>query len=576
MDNSVREKAESWLNGNYDQVTKDQIRRLFEKNEEELVDSFYKDLEFGTGGLRGIMGVGSNRINKYTVGAATQGLANYLKISFPNEEIKVAIAYDCRNNSDFFAKVTAGVFAANGIKVYLFDSMRPTPELSFTIRHLDCKSGVVLTASHNPKEYNGYKAYWDDGSQIVAPHDKNIISEVNKIISVDEIKFEGKENLIEMVGEEIDKLYLDKVASLALAPEAVKRQHDLKIVFTPIHGTGIKLVPQALKQYGFTNVTIVEEQAEPDGNFPTVIYPNPEEAEALTLGLKKSQEIDADILLATDPDADRVGIAVKNHQGKFQLLNGNQTSTLYFNYLINAREEAHFTQDNDFIAKTIVTTELIDAIAKKHNIKCFNTLTGFKFIAAVIRENEGKLNYVGGSEESYGYMTGDFVRDKDGVSGVSVISEMAAYAKDKGMSLYDMLLDIYVAYGYYKEQLISIVKKGQSGAKLISQMMIDLRANPPKAINGSEVIEIRDYQTQKISNLQSGEVKKIDLPKSNVLQFYTTDGSKISARPSGTEPKIKFYFTVKEDLKNKSEYDNVTALLDQRIEDIIKDLKLKD
>ncbi|MDW7695187.1 phospho-sugar mutase [Flammeovirgaceae bacterium SG7u.111] len=575
MDAQLKAKVDSWLNGNYDGDTKAAIKDMMANNQEELVESFYKDLEFGTGGLRGLMGVGSNRMNKYTVGAATQGLANYLKKSFEGEEIKVAIAHDSRNNSPFFAKITAGVMAANGIKVYLFDALRPTPELSFAIRHLGCKSGVVLTASHNPKEYNGYKAYWEDGGQVVSPHDKNIIAEVSAISSVDDIKFEGGDDLIEKISKEVDEPYLEMIKGLSISPDAIEAQKDLKIVFTSIHGTGITMVPPVLEKLGFNNVTIVEEQAEPDGNFPTVVYPNPEEAEALSLAVKKAKEIDADILLGTDPDSDRVGIAVKNQHGEFQLLNGNQTGTLLFYYLIKVRKEKGLKKENDFVAKTIVTTDLIDAIAEKNGYTCFNTLTGFKYIAEVIRDNEGKLNFIVGGEESYGYLIGDDVRDKDAISAVAMICEMTAYAKNKGLSLFDLLADIYQEYGFYLEGLISITKKGMSGAEEIANMMKELRATPPATIDGSKVIKACDYQSGMEKNMLTGEETKMDFPPSNVLQFFTEDGNKISARPSGTEPKIKFYFSVSAPLASKEEYDAVNAQLKQKIESIISDMKLK-
>ncbi|WP_020528014.1 phospho-sugar mutase [Flexithrix dorotheae] len=575
LEANVKAKVDAWLNGSYDEETKNEIKKLLAENEEEIVDSFYKELEFGTGGLRGVMGVGSNRMNKYTVGSATQGLANYLKKNFEGEEVKVAIAHDSRNNSPYFAKITAGVFAANGIKVYLFDALRPTPELSFTIRHLGCHSGIVITASHNPREYNGYKAYWNDGGQIVSPHDKNIIAEVNKINSIDEVKFEGGENLIESIGKDLDEAYLAALKKLSLSPEVIEAQSDLKIVFTPIHGTGITLVPAVLEKYGFKNVHIVEEQAEPNGNFPTVVYPNPEEAEALSKGLKMAKDLDADILLGTDPDSDRVGIAVKNNHGEFQLLNGNQTGTLLFDYLINVRKEKGLSQDNDFIAKTIVTTDLIDKIAAKNGMQCFNVLTGFKFIADVIKREEGKLNFIAGAEESYGYLVGDDVRDKDAIASVAMICELTAYAKHQGLSLFDKLAKTYVEYGFYKESLISITKKGKKGAEEIADMMKGLRENPPTSINGSDVVLILDYQSSVSKNVISKTEEAIDLPKSNVLQFITKDGSKISARPSGTEPKIKFYFSVNTELPSAEQFDEVSVKLDKKIEGIISDMKLK-
>lgn len=576
MEANVKVKIDQWLNGSYDDETKATIKGLIAAGkEEELIDSFYKDLEFGTGGLRGIMGVGSNRMNKYTIGSATQGLANYLIKSFPGEAISVAIAHDSRNNAEFFTKVTADVFSANGIKVYLFKDLRPTPELSFAIRHFGCKSGVVLTASHNPKEYNGYKAYWNDGAQMIEPHDTNVIDEVRKIDDISKVKFEGNPALIEYIGEEVDEIYLNKIASLSVFPEVIARQSDLKIVFSPIHGTGITCVPQVLKKFGFNNVTVVEAQSTPDGNFPTVVYPNPEEAEAMSMALNKGKEIDADLILATDPDADRVGIAVKNHKGEFQLLNGNQTGSLLVYYMLQAWKGKNKLTGKEFIVKTIVTSELIKAIADKINVECFDTLTGFKYIAGLIRDLEGKKQFICGGEESYGYLVGDAVRDKDAVASCAFIAEMVAYAKDQGKSIFDLLLDIYVEFGFYKENLISITKKGKAGAEEIDAMMTSYRENPPATINGSKLLLVKDYENQVEKNLVTGASTKIDLPKSNVLQFFTEDGTKISARPSGTEPKIKFYFGVKEALSSKADYDKVNAALDAKIDAVIADLKLK-
>lgn len=575
MEATVREKIDQWLNGAYDQETKAIINQLLaDGKEEELTDSFYKDLEFGTGGLRGIMGVGSNRMNKYTIGSATQGLANYLIKCFPNEAISVAIAHDSRNNADLFTQVTADVFSANGIKVYLFKELRPTPELSFAIRHFGCKSGIVLTASHNPKEYNGYKAYWDDGAQMIAPHDTNVIDEVRKIDDISKVKFDGNPSLIEYIGEEVDEIYLNKIKELSVYPEAIASQSDMKIVFSSIHGTGITCVPQVLEKFGFKNVSVVEEQATPDGNFPTVIYPNPEEAEAMSMALNKGKELDADLILATDPDADRVGIAVKNHKGEFQLLNGNQTGSLLVYYMLQAWKGKNKLTGNEFIVKTIVTSELIKTMADKFTVECHDTLTGFKFIAGLIRDLEGKKQFICGGEESYGYLVGDSVRDKDAVASCAFISEMVAYAKNQGKSIFDLLLDIYVEFGFFKENLISITKKGKAGAEEIEAMMESYRSTPPTTINGSKLVTIKDYGNQVEKNLITGESKAIDLPKSNVLQFITEDGSKISARPSGTEPKIKFYFGVKAELQNKSDYDKVNLELDAKIEAIIKDLGL--
>jgi phosphoglucomutase len=575
MESSIQEKINEWLNGNYDQETKNEIEKLLKENPNELTESFYRNLEFGTGGLRGIMGVGTNRMNKYTIGMATQGYANYLKQSFPGRTVKVAIAHDSRNNSRFFAETVAKVFAANGIRVFLFQSLRPTPELSFTIRHLGCQGGVVCTASHNPKEYNGYKAYWNDGGQLVPPHDKNVIAEVEKIASVDEVKWGGGEGNISIVGKELDDAYISMVSGLSVYPEIIEKQHNLCIVYTPIHGTGIKLVPQVLQRFGFTNVHVVNEQAEPDGNFPTVVYPNPEESEAMSIGLKKAAELDADILLGTDPDADRVGIGIKDKKGKWVLMNGNQTAVLAVNYMLEARKAKGIAQSNDMVIKTIVTTDMIDRVAEKNNVTCYNVLTGFKWIAELIKEKEATEEYIIGGEESYGLMIGSKLRDKDAVSAVAMLCEMAAYEKNKGRTLFDKLIDLYVEYGFYKENLISITKKGMNGQKEIADMMETYRSNPPKTINGSQVVQLLDYELSKGKNLQTGENWEIKLPKSNVLQFILEDGSKISARPSGTEPKIKFYFSVNTKLANTSEYEKVKADLDARIDGIIKDMKLK-
>jgi len=494
MDTAIQAKINTWLTGSFDEDTRQEIKKLQQENETDLADAFYRNLEFGTGGLRGIMGVGTNRMNKYTVGMATQGYANYLKQSFPGE-VKVAIAHDSRNNSRFFAETTAGVFAANGIKVYLFESLRPTPELSFAIRHLGCQGGVVCTASHNPKEYNGYKAYWNDGAQLVPPHDKNVIKEVEKISSVDEVKFTGGEENITLIGREIDEAYMDMVKGLSVYPDVIARQHDLKIVYTPIHGTGIKLVPEVLQRFGFTNVTIVEEQAEPNGNFPTVAYPNPEEKETMSIGLKKAESLDADILLGTDPDADRVGIGIRDNHGKWVLMNGNQTAVLAFNYLIEARRTKGIAQANDMVITTIVTTGMIDEIAAANKVACYRVLTGFKWIAEMIREKEGKENYIVGGEESFGLMIGDKIRDKDAVSAVALLCEMAAYEKEKGRSLFDKLIELYIQHGFYKEDLISITKKGMDGQQQIAAMMEAFRAQPPQTINGSPAHSLRRRST---------------------------------------------------------------------------------
>src|SRR6201994_135904 len=575
MDAAIQEKIDLWLNGNYDQATKDEIARLQKENANELTESFYRNLEFGTGGLRGIMGVGTNRMNKYTVGMATQGFANYLKASFPKQEIRVAIAHDSRNNTRFFAETTANVFAANGIKVFLFQSLRPTPELSFAIRHLHCQGGVVCTASHNPKEYNGYKAYWNDGGQLVPPHDKNVIKEIEKIAGIEEVKWGGGETNITMIGKDMDEAYIGMVRNLSVYPEVIERQHNLRIVYTPIHGTGIKLVPEVLQRFGFTNVHVVDEQATPDGNFPTVIYPNPEESEAMSIGLRKAQQIDADILLGTDPDADRVGIGVKDKKGQWVLMNGNQTATLAFNYMIEARKAKGVAGPNDMVVKTIVTTEIIDTIAKRNGVHCYSVLTGFKYIAELIKEKEGQENYIIGGEESYGLMIGSQIRDKDAVSAVALLCEMAAYEKDKGRSLYEKLIDLYVQYGFYKEHLISITKKGMNGQKEIAEMMSAYRSNPPIVINGSPVVQLVDYELQEGRNLQTGETWEIKLPKSNVLQFILADETKISARPSGTEPKIKFYFSVNTKLASAGEFDDVQQQMGARIDGIISDMGLR-
>jgi len=574
MNKQIEINVENWLSGNYDEATKEGIRKMQTNNPDELMDSFYRNLEFGTGGLRGIMGIGTNRMNKYTVGMATQGFANYLKKSF-NDEISVAIGHDCRNNSRDFAEITANVFAANGFIVYLFESLRPTPELSFTIRHLKCKAGVVCTASHNPKEYNGYKAYWDDGAQLVPPHDKNVIAEVEKISSVDEVRWRGGQHNITIIGKEMDDLYLEMVKGLSVYPDVCLKQHDLKIVYTPIHGSGIMLVPHALKKLGFDNVHIVEEQSTPDGNFPTVIYPNPEETETMSIGLKKAQELDADILLGTDPDADRVGIGVKNNKGEWILMNGNQTALLVFNYMIEARKTKGIANPNDMVIKTIVTTNMIDEIAKSNQVNCYNVLTGFKWIASLIKEKERKENYVVGGEESFGLMIGNEIRDKDAISAVAILCEMAAYEKNQGRGLFQKLIELYLQYGFYKESLVSITKKGMNGAAEINAMMEDYRSNPPKSIIGIPVHSLLDYQLQIGKNLKEGTQWSIELPKSNVLQFLLEDGSVISARPSGTEPKIKFYFSVNAPLESADQFDTIEKNLDDKIARIIQEMGLK-
>ncbi len=574
MSTNFEQKVATWLAGNYDEATKKVIQDLQINNVSELEESFYKNLEFGTGGLRGIMGVGTNRINKYTIGMATQGFANYLTKTYPGEKVHVAIAHDSRNNSRFFAETTAAVFAANGFKVYLFETLRPTPELSFAIRYLGCKAGVVCTASHNPKEYNGYKAYWNDGGQLVPPHDKNVITEVEAIQSVDEVKWTGGENNIELLGNEMDEAYIKMVKSLSVYPEIIEAQKDLKIVYTPIHGTGITMVPKVLAAFGFNNVHVVEEQSIPDGNFPTVAYPNPEESETMSIGLAKAKVLDADILLGTDPDADRVGVGVKNHKGEWVLMNGNQTAVLAFAYMMEARRAKGVANANDMVITTIVTTEMINEVAKQNKVACYNVLTGFKWIAELIKEKEGQENYVIGGEESFGLMIGDQIRDKDAVSAVALLCEMAAYEKSKGKSLFDKMIELYVQYGFYYETLISITKKGMNGQQEIAAMMEGYRQAPPSMINGVKVATLLDYELQKGTNLINGETWKINLPKSNVLQFVTEDGSKISARPSGTEPKIKFYFSVNTKLNHADEFDEKYAALQNKINGIISDMQL--
>ena len=576
IDITAQENVQKWLNGNYDEETKEAIRKMIAENQNELNESFYKSLEFGTGGLRGIMGVGTNRMNKYTVAMATQGLANYVISSFKDtKNLKAAVAYDCRNNSPLFAKITASVLAANGIHVYLFDKLRPTPELSFAVRQLGCQVGVMITASHNPKEYNGYKAYWNDGGQFVAPHDTNVIDEVLKIKSLEDIKMSGNEDNIEIIGEDIDKIYLDRVEKNCLLPDVIRRHKDIKIVYTPLHGTGVTLVPAILQRLGFTNVTMVKEQASNDGNFPTVKSPNPEEKSALEMAIALAKDIDADIVMATDPDADRVGIAVKRKDGQWMLLNGNQTASVLTYYLVNQWKVNNKLIGKEFIVKTIVTSELIKDIAERNGVKSYDVLTGFKFIADKIKELEGKEVFIGGGEESYGYMIGDFVRDKDAVSTCAMIAEIAAWAADNGKTFFDVLIDLYKEYGFYKEDLLSMTKKGKSGNEEIKQMMVDYRSNPPKEIAGSKVVCIKDYQLQTSTNLQTGDVESIVLPKSNVLQFFTEDGSKVSVRPSGTEPKIKFYFGVKGELTNPEDFDAVNNALDSKIKAIKTSLNLE-
>ena len=575
LDSTTQQNIDQWLSGPYDAATKATIQELIAKGDQTtLTDSFYKSLEFGTGGMRGEMGVGSNRMNKYTVGAATQGFANYLNASLPGQKIKVAIAHDSRNNSPEFTRIAADIFTANGIEVYLFPALRPTPQLSFTVRHLGCQAGLVITASHNPKEYNGYKAYWSDGSQVVAPHDKNIVKEVNAITSIADIKFEGNDALLHLLDGSIDEAYLQTILVNCRQPEVIKRQKDLKIVFSPIHGTGITLVPQALQLLGFEAVTVVEEQAEPNGNFPTVIYPNPEEKEALTLALNKAKAIDADLVIATDPDADRVGAAVKSPDGEWALLNGNQMASLILYYLLKVSD----LKGNEFAAKTIVTTDLIDKMCVSKGVPCYNTLTGFKYIAQVIRELEGKEKFLGGGEESYGYLIGDAVRDKDAVASCAMIAELTAYAKDQGKSLFDFLAEMYVENNFYYEGLISLTKKGKAGAEEIKQMMINLRSNVPATVAGSKPVRVLDYEGLVSTDLLTGETTPIKvglgIEASNVIQLILADGSKVSARPSGTEPKIKFYVSVNAPLASAADFFTVYAELQKKVGVIQEDLGL--
>ncbi len=575
VDPKIIEKAMVWLNGNYDAETKAAVRNMLDNDPAELVECFYRDLEFGTGGLRGIMGTGTNRMNKYTVGAATQGFANYLKTCFTGlDEISIAIACDSRNNSPLFSRISAEVLAANGIKVYLFESLRPTPELSFAVRQLKCQGGIVITASHNPKEYNGYKVYWNDGGQLVPPHDTNVITEVFKISSVDEIKFSGNNALIQIIGKEIDSLYFAMLKSLSLSPELISKHQDMKIVFTPIHGTGV-LVPPALRDFGFNAVYTVEEQMIPDGNFPTVHSPNPEEKAAMAMALEKAKVVNAELILATDPDADRVGVGVKDLNGNYILLNGNQSASLLIYYLMKQWKAKGKITGKEFIVKTIVTSELLKDIAHSHGVESYDVLTGFKYIAEIIRILEGKKTFIGGGEESYGYLVGDSVRDKDAVIACCMLAETAAWAKDQGLTMYELLINIYKEYGFYLEDLISITKKGKSGAEEIQQMMVDFRESPPKIINGQKVALIKDYKSQKVTNLVTGEITPIDLPKSDVLQFFLESGSKITVRPSGTEPKIKFYFGVKGKLQDISLFEKVNREMADQLKAIISSMGLK-
>ncbi|GAB1453655.1 phospho-sugar mutase [Draconibacterium sp.] len=572
----VRAKAQEWLSETYDAETRKEVRKLLDNPDPtELIDSFYRSLEFGTGGIRGIMGVGTNRINVYTVGAATQGLSNYLKRNFADlPQICVAIGHDCRNNSRLFSESSAKIFAANGIKAYLFEDLRPTPELSFAIRELGCQSGIILTASHNPKEYNGYKAYWDDGSQIVAPHDENIVEEVAKI-KPEDIKFDGPDNLIEIIGEEMDNKFLAEVKKVSISPEIVAKHHDIKIIYTPIHGTGVKLIPAALRAFGFTNIINIPEQDVVSGEFPTVVSPNPEERAAMKMALEKAAEIDADVAMASDPDADRLGVAVKNDKGKYIIINGNQIALLFIYYIITKMKENGALKGNEYIVKTIVTTELIAKIARENNIEYFDVYTGFKFIAEIIRELEGKKKYIGGGEESFGFMPADFVRDKDAVSSCALMAEITAWAIDQGKTLYELLQDIYLEYGFSQEKMKYIVRKGKSGAEEIEQIMNKFRNDPPKELGGSPMEWVKDYETLIAKNLLTGEKVAINQKiTSNVLQFFTQDGTKISVRPSGTEPKIKFYFEVTRELTSRAGFDAAEEKAEAKIDAIMDELGL--
>jgi phosphoglucomutase len=572
----VKERAEKWLTPDFDEDTRKQVRYLIENNESMLVESFYRDLEFGTGGLRGIMGVGTNRMNIYVAGMATQGLSNYLKKEFANlDQIKVVVAHDSRNNSRLFAERTARIFSSNDFKVYLFDDLRPTPELSFSIRYFKCQAGVVITASHNPKEYNGYKVYWEDGGQIISPHDKNIIKEVQKIKKIEEVLIDNNKDNIQLIGDEIDNIYTNKIKDLSLSPEIIERQKNLKIIYTPIHGSGVRLVPMVLKKIGFNNVYNVPEQDITDGNFPTVHSPNPEEPAALNMAIEKAKEVDADLVMGTDPDADRVGIAIKDNTGKYILLNGNQTASILLNYLLVKWAEKGKLKGKEYIVKTIVTTELLTDIAEKYNVEHFDVLTGFKYIADVIKKFEGQKIFIGGGEESYGYLAGEFVRDKDAVISCALIAEIAAWAKDQGKSMFEMLMNIYKDFGIYKEKIMSVFKKGKDGAEEIQRMMEQFRNNPPSEINSSEVIHIKDYLNDKSLEQINEKNGGIIIPKADVIQFFTKDGSKISMRPSGTEPKIKFYFSVKDIFTDSAKYKEMNGILEKRVDNIIEDMGIK-
>ncbi|MFN3555549.1 MAG: phospho-sugar mutase [Bacteroidales bacterium] len=574
IDKQILERAKVWLGSDFDPETRQQVENMIQNDPKELTESFYRDLEFGTGGLRGIMGVGTNRMNKYTVGMATQGLANYVKKSFPGQQLKAAIAYDCRNNSQFFAQITAEILSANGFKVYLFDQLRPTPELSFAIRHHGCHTGIVITASHNPKEYNGYKVYWNDGGQLVAPHDTNVIEEVLRIKGIGEVNFNSKSENITPLGEETDKAYISELVKQSLSPQLIKKHSDTCIVFTPIHGTCVDIVPSALKAYGFTNLHNVPEQDVTSGDFPTVHSPNPEEPAALEMALTKAREIDAELVMATDPDGDRVGIAVKNPSGEFELLNGNQTASLIIFYLLTKWKETGKLQGKEYIVKTIVTTELLREIAASFQTECYDVLTGFKFIAEIIRKLEGQKQFIGGGEESYGYLVGDYARDKDAVVACCIIAETLVWAKESGKSLYELLIDIYLQFGFFKEKLLSITRKGKEGMEEIQQMMENFRNTPPTSLNGSRVLMIKDYKESISRDLQKGTQEVIDMPRSNVLQFFLEDGSKITMRPSGTEPKIKFYFGTRLPLARREDFEAVNQEIDLKLDQLMKSLNL--
>lgn len=574
IDPQVLKTAEQWLKEPYDTATQNEVRDMIENNPAELTESFYKSLEFGTGGLRGIMGDGTNRMNKYTVAMATQGLANYMKKVFGNEKLSMAIAHDCRNNSAYFTEITAQVMTANGIKVYMFDQLRPTPELSFAIRYFGCQSGVVITASHNPKEYNGYKAYWNDGGQLISPHDKNVIMEVEKIEGPADVKFNGNPALINRLDSAFDSIYIERIKQLSLSPDIIKKHKDFGIVFTPIHGTAVELVPKTLKAYGFEAIFNVPEQDVIDGNFPTVHSPNPEEPAALSMAIQKAVEVDAELVMATDPDSDRVGIAVRNEKNEFILLNGNQAASLMIYYLLTKWHENSKLTGHEFIVKTIVTSELLFDIADAYKVEKFDVLTGFKYIADIIKHYEGSKTFIGGGEESYGYLVGDFVREKDAVIACAILAETAVWAKDQGKSMFEMLKEIYLRFGFYKEKLLSVTKKGKAGAEEIKALMERYRNNPPKQLGGANLVCVKDYLISVSKNLEDNTTEQIDLPKSDVLQFFTDDGSKISIRPSGTEPKIKFYFGVKGKLNHLDEYEKVDQLLEEKITQIIESLKI--